>query len=100
MGGSGNFREQEVAYEFIDLTLQPKAQTLMANSGGIAINKVIDQVTDQASRELNQGFADIVANDGLAFYLSGLAGPWLHRCAWRSAAEAHCRRRHAGRDER
>ncbi len=63
-----NAKNKDLAYEFIDLTLQPKAQTLMANEGGIAVAADLDQVTNQASKELNEGFATIVANDGLAFY--------------------------------
>ena len=63
-----NAANKDLAYDFIDLTLQPKAQTIMANNGGIPVAANLDEITDPKSKELNQGFATIVANDGLAFY--------------------------------
>ena len=59
---------KDLAYEFMDMTLQKKAQTTMANKGGIPVNADLSQVTDEHIRELNQAFSAIVANDGLAFY--------------------------------
>lgn len=63
-----NAENKDLAYEFINLTLQSKAQTTMANAGGIALAADLDQITDESMRELNAAFAEIVANDGLAFY--------------------------------
>ena len=63
-----NAQNKDLAYEFLDLTLQPKAQTVMANAGGIPVNADLSLVTDTHIAELNQAFSDIVANDGLAFY--------------------------------
>lgn len=63
-----NAKNKDLAYEFIDLTLQAEAQTVMANSGGIPVNADLDQIEDPNILELNTAFATIVENDGLAFY--------------------------------
>lgn len=63
-----NAKNKDLAYDFIDLTLAKKSQTLMANSGGIPINADLEQITDPKIKELNANFATIVKNDGLAFY--------------------------------
>jgi raffinose/stachyose/melibiose transport system substrate-binding protein len=63
-----NAKEKDLAYEYIQLTLQSKAQTVMANTGGIPLKANLDEITDDHVRELNQAFSTIVANDGLAFY--------------------------------
>jgi raffinose/stachyose/melibiose transport system substrate-binding protein len=63
-----NARNKDLAYDFIDLTLQPKAQTVMANAGGIPVNADLSQIKDDHTRELNAAFSSVVANDGLAFY--------------------------------
>ena len=63
-----NAKNKDLAYDFIDLTLQPKAQTVMANAGGIPVNADLSQIEDEHTRELNAAFSTIVANDGLAFY--------------------------------
>ena len=63
-----NAQNKDLAYDFLDLTLQTKAQTIMANAGGIPVNADLTQITDPHILELNQAFANIVANDGLAFY--------------------------------
>lgn len=61
-------QNKDLAYEFIDLTLQPEAQTAMANAGGIPVAADLSQVEDAHVLELNEAFSTIVANDGLAFY--------------------------------
>jgi raffinose/stachyose/melibiose transport system substrate-binding protein len=61
-------QNKDLAYDFIDLTLQKKAQTVMANKGGIPLNADLSQITDTHVKELNQAFSTIVQNDGLAFY--------------------------------
>jgi len=63
-----NAKNKDLAYDYIDLALAKKAQTVMANAGGIALNADVSQVTDPKVRELNELFATIVKNDGLAFY--------------------------------
>ncbi len=63
-----NARNKDLAYDFLDLTLQTKAQTVMANAGGIPVNADLTKITDPHIKELNQAFSTIVANDGIAFY--------------------------------
>ncbi len=63
-----NAQNKDLAYDFIDLTLQSKAQTVMANAGGIPVNADLSQIEDPHIAELNAAFSNIVANDGLAFY--------------------------------
>ncbi len=41
-----NANNKDLAYDFIDLTLQPEAQTAMANAGGIPINADLSQITE------------------------------------------------------
>ncbi|HLO32590.1 MAG TPA: extracellular solute-binding protein [Anaerolineales bacterium] len=61
-------QNKDLAYDFIDLTLQPKAQIIMANAGGIPLSADLAQITDPHTKELNEAFSTIVKNDGLAFY--------------------------------
>jgi raffinose/stachyose/melibiose transport system substrate-binding protein len=61
-------QNKDLAYDFIDLTLQPKAQTIMANAGGIPLSADLSQISDPHTKELNEAFSTIVKNDGLAFY--------------------------------
>jgi raffinose/stachyose/melibiose transport system substrate-binding protein len=61
-------KNKDLAYEFIDLTMQKEAQTVMANAGGIPINADLTQITDPHVLDLNTVFNSIVQNDGLAFY--------------------------------
>lgn len=63
-----NAKNKDLAYDFIDLTLATKAQTVMANAGGIPVNADLSQITDDHTRELNEAFSTLVKNDGLAFY--------------------------------
>lgn len=63
-----NAENKDLAFDFIDLTLQPKAQTIMANEGGIPVNADLSKITDPHVKELNAAFNTIVQNDGLAFY--------------------------------
>ncbi len=61
-------KNKDLAYDFLDLALAQKAQTVMANAGGIPLNADLSQIKDEHVRELNQAFTTIVQNDGLAFY--------------------------------
>ena len=63
-----NAKNKDLAYDFITLTIEPKAQTLMANSGGIPVAADLSLIEDPKVKQLNEGFSTIVANDGLAFY--------------------------------
>ena len=61
-------QNKDLAYDYLDLTLATKAQTVMANSGGIPVNADLSQVTEPHTKALNEAFATLVKNDGLAFY--------------------------------
>ncbi len=61
-------QNKDLAYDFLDLTLANKAQTVMANNGGIPVNADLSQITEPHTKDLNQAFSTIVENDGLAFY--------------------------------
>jgi raffinose/stachyose/melibiose transport system substrate-binding protein len=63
-----NAKNKDLAYDFIDLTMGKKSQTVMANSGGIPLNADLTQIKDAHVKELNEAFIAIVKNDGLAFY--------------------------------
>jgi raffinose/stachyose/melibiose transport system substrate-binding protein len=63
-----NAVNKDLAYDFINLTLQPDAQNVMANSGGIPVNADLDAIDNEQIRTLNAAFATIIENDGLAFY--------------------------------
>jgi raffinose/stachyose/melibiose transport system substrate-binding protein len=63
-----NAKNKDLAYDFIDLTLATKAQTVMANAGGIPLNADTSQIKDAHVKELNEAFNSLVKNDGLAFY--------------------------------
>ncbi|WP_037572443.1 ABC transporter substrate-binding protein [Spirochaeta cellobiosiphila] len=59
---------KELAYDFIDITLQQDVQTLLGNAGGIPINADLTQIKDPKIKELIAGFNAIIDKDGLAFY--------------------------------
>jgi raffinose/stachyose/melibiose transport system substrate-binding protein len=63
-----NAKNKDLAYDFLDLTLAKKAQTAMAQNGGIPLNADLTQITEPHTVELNQAFNNILKNDGLAFY--------------------------------
>ncbi len=61
-----NAKNKELAYEFIDLTMQKDIQNIMGNNGGLPVNADPAAITDPKSQELVANFA--AAGDGLAFY--------------------------------
>jgi raffinose/stachyose/melibiose transport system substrate-binding protein len=63
-----NAKNKDLAYDFIDLTMAKKAQTVMANAGGIPLNADLTQIKDAHVKELNEAFSALLKNDGLAFY--------------------------------
>jgi raffinose/stachyose/melibiose transport system substrate-binding protein len=74
-GSSGNLwvvparaRNKTLAYEFIDQTLKPDIQELLANSGGVPVAADASRVKEGKNRELIAGFNAVAAQDGLAFY--------------------------------
>ncbi len=61
-------QNKDLAYDFIDITLQQENQTILGNAGGVPVNADLSKITDPKIKALNEGFATIVKNDGLAFY--------------------------------
>jgi raffinose/stachyose/melibiose transport system substrate-binding protein len=74
-GSSGNIwvvpeksKNKDLAYDFIDITLQPDVQALLGNSGGIPVNADIAKITDPKVKDLINQFTKLNAEDGIAFY--------------------------------
>lgn len=61
-----NSKNKDLAYDFIDITMSQPIQTILANSGGIAVNADVSQVTDPKIKELTEAFAEF--SPGAAFY--------------------------------
>ncbi len=61
-------QNKDLAYDFIDITLQQENQTILGNAGGVPVNADLTKITDPKIKVLNENFATIVKNDGLAFY--------------------------------
>jgi raffinose/stachyose/melibiose transport system substrate-binding protein len=61
-------KNKDLAYDFIDITMQQNIQTLLGNSGGIPVNADLTQITDPKIQELIQNFDAMNKNDGFAFY--------------------------------
>ncbi|MEU4221043.1 extracellular solute-binding protein [Actinoplanes sp. NPDC026623] len=74
-GSSGNLwvvpeksKAKSLAYDFIDITMQPEVQALLGNSGGVPVAADPSKITDEKNKELIANFARISSSDGLAFY--------------------------------
>ncbi|WP_112237901.1 ABC transporter substrate-binding protein [Kribbella monticola] len=74
-GSSGNLwvvpeqsKNKKLAYDFIDITMRPEIQTIMANNGGVPVKADLAKVTDPKNKELIANFDAITKADGLAFY--------------------------------
>jgi raffinose/stachyose/melibiose transport system substrate-binding protein len=74
-GSSGNLwvvptksKAKSLAYDFIDITMQPEVQNLLGNNGGVPVKADSAQITDAKNKELIDNFAKISSSDGLAFY--------------------------------
>ena len=61
-------KNADLAAEFINLTLQPKYQDMMANDGGLPLLANIDNVTDPTTLKTLPLFNELVASNGLGFY--------------------------------
>ena len=75
LGSSGNMwvvpenaQNKELAYEFIDITMRPEIQALIGNNGGLPVAANAEDITDEKSQELIEGFNAINEVDGLSFY--------------------------------
>jgi raffinose/stachyose/melibiose transport system substrate-binding protein len=74
-GSSGNIwvvpaksKNKDLAYDFIDITLQSDIQTLLGNKGGIPVAADTSKITDAKIKDLIGLFDTLNAQDGLAFY--------------------------------
>jgi raffinose/stachyose/melibiose transport system substrate-binding protein len=75
-GSSGNLwvipakaDSPNLAKDFIDITLSPEVQKVLAAKGGLPVVQVDDSViTDPNVKALTSNFQNIVQQDGLAFY--------------------------------
>jgi raffinose/stachyose/melibiose transport system substrate-binding protein len=74
-GSAGNIwvvpakaKNKDLAYDFIDITMKPEIQNLLANSGGIPVAGDPGSVTDPVNKALLDEYGRVVADDGLAFY--------------------------------
>ncbi|ADG89119.1 sugar ABC transporter substrate-binding protein [Thermobispora bispora] len=74
-GSSGNLwvvperaKNKDLAYDFIDITMQKDIQNLLGNSGGLPVAADPDAITDPKSKELVENFMTLSSRDGLAFY--------------------------------
>lgn len=75
LGSAGNMwvvpasaKNPELAYKFIDITMRPEIQAILGNNGGLPVAANIDDITDEKTAELIEGFNTINERDGLAFY--------------------------------
>lgn len=74
-GSSGNLwvvptnaDSKSLAEEFIDITLRPEVQDVLATEGGLPVAGDASVIEDERTRELTENFQAILDEDGLAFY--------------------------------
>ncbi len=74
-GSSGNLwvvpenaKNKELAVDFIDITLRPEVQNILGEKGGLPVAGDPAAITDPKTQEFTKAFADINAQDGLAYY--------------------------------
>ncbi len=63
-----NAAAKQLAYDFINDTLQPDVQKLLANNGAVPIAASPDGVTNPLNQQLIANFQKLAGNDGLAYY--------------------------------
>ncbi len=75
VGSSGNLwvvptnaDSPSLATEFIDITLRPEVQDVLAQTGGLPVAGDAASIEDEKTRELTENFEAILDDDGLAFY--------------------------------
>jgi len=74
-GSSGNLwvvpanaDSPSLAEEFIDITLRPEVQNVLATEGGLPVAGDPSVIKDERTRELTENFQAILDQDGLAYY--------------------------------
>lgn len=75
VGSSGNLwvvpanaDSPDLAEEFIDITLRPEVQDVLAEKGGLPVAGDASVISDERTKELTENFQAILDEDGLAFY--------------------------------
>jgi raffinose/stachyose/melibiose transport system substrate-binding protein len=63
-----NSKNAALAEDFIDITLQPDIQALLANKGAVPVAANASDITDPKAKELVQNFQALQASNGLAYY--------------------------------
>ncbi|WP_326599190.1 ABC transporter substrate-binding protein [Streptomyces sp. NBC_01803] len=63
-----NSDNQELAYDFIDITMSPEIQALIGNAGNIPVNVDAQDIEDERARGVITGFQELSDNNGLALY--------------------------------
>jgi raffinose/stachyose/melibiose transport system substrate-binding protein len=74
-GSSGNIwvvpatsKAKKLAYDFIDITMQPEVQNILGQKGGVPVAADPAAITDPRSKEIIDAFGKISAANGLAYY--------------------------------
>ncbi|PRX90750.1 ABC transporter substrate-binding protein [Allonocardiopsis opalescens] len=74
-GSAGNMwvvparsENQELAYDFIDITMSPEIQELIGDEGNIPLAADIDAIEDERTRGVVAGFHELQSTGNLAFY--------------------------------
>ena len=63
-----NADSPDLAEEFIDITLRPEVQNILAETGGLPVAGDASVISDERTKELTENFQAILDEDGLAFY--------------------------------
>ncbi len=63
-----NAADKQLAYEFINDTLQPDVEALLANSGAVPVSASTSGVTSPLNVQLIQNFQQLANTGGLAYY--------------------------------
>ncbi|MDT0309562.1 extracellular solute-binding protein [Streptomyces sp. DSM 44917] len=74
-GSAGNLwvvparsQQQELAYDFIDITMSPEIQALLGNEGSVPVSVDPADIEDERARDVITGFQSLEENNGLALY--------------------------------
>ena len=63
-----NAANKDLAYDFINDTLKPDVQKLLANNGAVPISDSTAGISNPLNAQLIQNFATVANSDGLAYY--------------------------------
>jgi raffinose/stachyose/melibiose transport system substrate-binding protein len=75
MGSSGHLwgvpakaKNKDLAYDWIETTLNPEVQNLIGQKGGLPLAGDINTISDPLTKELTEKFNEVVKADTLSFY--------------------------------